>query len=200
MKILEKLTRPISFYAGILVIIIFCFCTFTSFILFPPPFSPLDNWLSDLGNPSYNNIGAFFFNIGCILTGILLFPFSIGFFKWYRDDLWHKILMIITQIIGCTTGFALVMLGIYSEAFAELHVFWANTFFIFNLSFLIFASLSLLMHSDFIKLISLYGIVVVIVNLLFLFFFVTPILEWFTVFTALGYVGLIVYNMYLVMD
>jgi hypothetical protein len=33
--------------------------------------------------------------------------------------------------------------------------------------------------------------------LLFVFFLGTPILEWFTVFTALGFVGLIVYNMYL---
>jgi hypothetical protein len=34
------------------------------------------------------------------------------------------------------------------------------------------------------------------INLLFVLVYRNPMFEWFTVFTALGYVGLLVYNMF----
>jgi hypothetical protein len=46
------------------------------------------------------------------------------------------------------------------------------------------------------KLIGYYGLVVAAINLLFVAFSNTPLLEWFTVFTALGYVALLSYNTY----
>lgn len=197
MKIHIKLKWPISCYSGILVIGLYCVFTFTSLALFPPPFSAFDNWLSDLGNSSYNPNGAVLYNLGCILTGIMLFPFFIGLSRWYKDEIWHKAFTIIIQVVGSFSGFALIMIGVYSEDFPSPHVFWSEVFFDVNLIVLILASVTLYFHPDFIKWIGLYGIVVAIINLLFVFFLGTPILEWFTVFTALGYVGLIVYNMYI---
>ncbi|MFX1317112.1 MAG: DUF998 domain-containing protein [Promethearchaeota archaeon] len=197
MKTNFKLNWPISCYAGILVIGLYCVFTSTSLALFPPPFSAFDNWLSDLGNSSYNPNGAIFYNLGCILTGIMLFPFFIGLYKWYEDEMWHKVLMIIIQVIGSFSGLALIMIGAFSEDFPKPHIVWSGVFFYFNLIVLVLASLTLYFHPDFIKWIALYGTVVAIINLLFVFFIITPILEWFTVFTALGYVGLIVYNMYI---
>ena len=196
MKTNIKLKWPFSCYAGILVIVFYCVFTFTSLALFPPPFNAFDNWLSDLGNSSYNPNGAIFYNLGCILTGIMLFPFFIGLYNWYREDLWHKVLVIVTQFIGCFSGFALIMIGVFSEDFPAPHVFWSNVFFEVNLIVLILASVTLYFHPDFFKWIALYGVIVAIINLLFVFFIGTPILEWFTVFTALGYVALIVFNMY----
>lgn len=196
MKFDIKLKWPISCYAGILVILLYCIFTFISLALFPPPFSALDNWLSDLGNSSYNPNGAVLYNLGCIFTGIMLFPFFLGLSKWYKEDLWHKVLLIVIQSIGCFSGFALIMIGVFSEDFGTPHVFWSNVFFEVNLAVLILASITLYFHPEFIKWISIYGIVVAVINLLFVFFLGTPILEWFTVFTALGYVGLIVFNMH----
>lgn len=196
MKFDIKLKWPISCYAGILVILLYCIFTFTSLALFPPPFSALDNWLSDLGNSSYNPNGAVLYNLGCIFTGIMLFPFFLGLNKWYKEDLWHKVLLIVIQSIGCFSGFALIMIGVFSEDFGAPHVFWSDVFFELNLAVLILASIALYFHPNFIKWISIYGIVVAVINLLFVFFLGTPILEWFTVFTALGYVGLIVFNMH----
>jgi len=175
---------------------LYCIFTFTSIALFPPPFSALDNWLSDLGNSSYNPNGAILYNLGCILTGIILFPFFIGLIKWYTDEFWYKNFIRIIQCIGCFSGFALIMIGIYSEDFIAPHVFWSEVFFNVNLTVLMLSSLTLYFHPDFIKWISIYGIIVAVINLLFVFFLGTPILEWFTVFSALGYVGLIVFNMY----
>ena len=196
MKFNIKLKWPISCYAGILVILLYCVFTFSSLALFPPPFSALDNWLSDLGNSTFNPNGAILYNLGCILTGIMLFPFFIGLAKWNKEESWHKNLMIAIQCIGCFSGFALIMIGVFSEDFMAPHVFWSGVFFDVNLLVLILASIALYFHPDFIKWISIYGIVVAVINLLFVFFLGTPILEWFTVFTALGYVGIIVFNMY----
>ncbi|MEJ2295248.1 MAG: DUF998 domain-containing protein, partial [Candidatus Lokiarchaeota archaeon] len=111
---------------GIFVILLYCIFTVISIALFPPPFSPLDNWLSDLGNSSYNPNGAVFYNIGCVLTGAALILFYISLYKWYRDKLWHKILMVIIQIIGCYSGFALTMIGVFSEDFIIAHIYWSN--------------------------------------------------------------------------
>jgi hypothetical protein len=48
---------------------------------------------------------------------------------------------------------------------------------------------SLITHSHCIKAIPTYGFLVAIINVAFIFVSNTPILEWFTVFTALAYVG-----------
>jgi hypothetical membrane protein len=185
---------------GILVILFYCIFTFISIALFPPPFSPIDNYLSDLGNSTYSPNGAIFYNVGCILTGSALFPFFIGLFKWYRKEIWHKILIIATQIIGCYSGFALIMIGVFSEDFLAEHIYWSNVFFFLNLMVLILASIFLSLNPKFIKVIGLYGIIVAIINLLFVFVIGTPILEWFTVFTALGFVALILYNTSKILD
>ena len=59
---------------------------------------------------------------------------------------------------------------------------------------LILANISLMTHSKFRRLIGYYGLVVAMINLLFVVFSNTPLLEWFTVFTALFYVALLSYN------
>ena len=189
-----KLKMPLSCISGILVILSYCIFTLIAIALFPLPFSPIDNWLSDFGNPGYNPNGAIFYNIGCILTGIFLFPFFIGLYKWYREELWQKTLLIITQLIGCSSGFAEIMIGIFSEEIQPQHSDWTNVFFFLNLLVLVLGSVVLFTHPDFIKPIGFYGIIVAVINLLFVFFVFSPLLEWFTVFSALGYVGLIVYN------
>jgi len=65
-----------------------------------------------------------------------------------------------------------------------------------NLVVLILANTSLRTHPDFIRPIGYYGLVVAAINLLFVIVYNTPLFEWFTVFTALGYVGLLVYNIF----
>ena len=191
-----KLKMSLVCIAGILVILLYCIFTFTAIALFPPPFSPLDNWLSDLGNSSYSPKGAIFYNLGCILTGSALFPFFIGLYKWYRKEIWHKILVLVAQIIGCYSGLSLIMIGIFSEDFLPQHIYWSDVFFILILAVLILSAIVLYLHPDFMKPIAIYGVVVAIIDLFFEFLVGTALLEWLTVFTALGYVALIVYNTY----
>lgn len=185
---------PISCIAGIAVIVLYCVFTFTSWALYPTAYNPVDNWLSDLGNSSYNPRGAILFNVGCILTGIALFPFFIGLYKWYTDEKWRNVMLIVTQVIGSLAAFSLIMIGVFSEDFGALHSLWSMVFFLLNLVVLIMVSVSLFTHPGYVKPISYFGFLVAAINLLFVVAYSTPLFEWFTVFSALGYVGLLVYN------
>ena len=175
---------------------VFFYCAFTlaSILFFPRPVSPLNDWLSDLGNSSYNPRGAIFYNAGCVLTGLELFPFFVGFYSWYTDEKWRKSLIVATQAVGFVAAFSLMMIGFFSEDAGEIHHLWSLVFFIFNLLVLILANSSLITHRKFIKPIGYYGLIVAVINLLFVVFSYTPSLEWFTVFTALGYVTLLSFN------
>ena len=78
--------RQILSFAALFVILFFCAFTLTSITLFPSAFSPIVNYLSDLGNSAFNPKGAWFYNAGCILTGLALFPFYAGFYKEHWLD------------------------------------------------------------------------------------------------------------------
>jgi len=117
-------------------------------------------------------------------------------YKWYTDERWRKLSMVLTQILGLFSAFALIMIGIFSEDYLTQHVFWTVVFFISNLAVLILVNLSLMTHPRFMRPIGYYGIAVLVVNLILVFISFAPLLEWLTVFTALGYVGLLTYNMF----
>lgn len=185
---------PISSLSGVAVIVLYCVFTFSSWALFPTAYSPVTSWLSDLGNSTYNPRGAFLYNLGCIFTGIALFPFFIGMYKWYTTEKWRKTALLLTQAIGCAAAFALIMIGVFSEDAGPLHSLWSDIFFLLNLIVLVLTGASLFTHPRHIKAIAGYAFVVAAINLTFLFVSNTPLLEWFTVFTALGYVGLLSYN------
>jgi len=190
----KNLRWPILAVAGIFVVLFYCAFTFTSIALFPTAFSPIDNWLSDLGNSSFNPSGAVFYNVGCILTGLALFPFFAGLYKWYTNERHRKVTILATQVVGFFSAFSLIMIGVFSEDYMTQHVFWSNAFFVFNLIVLILANISLMTHSKFRRPIGYYGLIVALINVLFVVFSNTPLLEWFTVFTALIYVALLSYN------
>ena len=185
---------PISSLSGVAVIVLYCVFTFSSWALFPTAYSPVTSWLSDLGNSTYNPKGAIIYDLGCIFTGIALFPFFIGIYKWYTTEKWRKTALLTTQAIGCAAAFALIMIGVFSEDAGSLHSLWSDIFFLLNLIVLVLMGASLFTHPRYIKAIAGYGFVVAVISLTFLFVSNTPLLEWFTVFTALGYVGLLSYN------
>ena len=133
---------PISSVAGVAVIVLYCVFTFSSWALFSTTYSPIINWLSDLGNSSYDPRGAILYNLGCIWTGIALFPFFIGFYKWHTKETWRKISMMISQAVGCVAAFALIMIGVFSEDSGWLHSLWSEVFFLLNMIALVLAGAS----------------------------------------------------------
>jgi hypothetical membrane protein len=87
------------------------------------------------------------------------------------------------------------MIGVFSENSGSLHKLWSDVFFLLNFLVLVLVGASLFTHPKYIKAIAYYGFIVAAINLALLAVPNTPLLEWFTVFTALGYVGLMSYNM-----
>ncbi|MHA1377383.1 MAG: DUF998 domain-containing protein [Candidatus Helarchaeota archaeon] len=205
----NPLKWPISCIAGLLVIIFYCTFTFISIAMYPVRYSPLSNWLSDLGNMFYNFIdisylyfeynpqGGIFYNLGCIFTGILLVPFFIGLYVLYDDEkvigMPRKIWAIIIQIIGLFSGFALVMIGVFSEDQMPAHSMWSRIFFIAIVAVLVLVSITFYTYPGFFKALSYYGIILAIVDAVFVFLGLA-LVEWITVFSALGFVGLLSYN------
>ncbi|MFX1329267.1 MAG: DUF998 domain-containing protein, partial [Promethearchaeota archaeon] len=85
-----------------------------SIILAPPSFSPLTNYMSSLGNSSYNPNGAFVYNISVTITGVLFFIFFIGLYQWYTDVLLNKIILLTTQVFGFLLAITIMLTGIFS--------------------------------------------------------------------------------------
>ncbi|MHA1657900.1 MAG: hypothetical protein ACTSUT_02095 [Promethearchaeota archaeon] len=69
-----------------------------------------------------------FYNLGCIFTGIALFPFYIGLYKWFSEKKWSRLFLKTAQIIGFLSAFALIMIGIFSEEYISQHQFWGFIF------------------------------------------------------------------------
>ena len=83
---MKKSYPLISFYAGILTVICYLVFTLLAFRRYPLPYSPTSNWLSDLGNPDLNPQGAGFYNLGIVLTAVLLSLFFVGLVVWKIEN------------------------------------------------------------------------------------------------------------------
>ncbi|MFX0108990.1 MAG: hypothetical protein ACFE7R_11950 [Candidatus Hodarchaeota archaeon] len=185
---------PLITISGLLVIMFYCSFTLASWALYPHPFTPWSNYLSRLGNFDYSPLGAWFYNIGCILTGIALFPFFIGLIDWHLRK-WNSIAILgIGQILGILSACALILIGVYSEDQGAPHMTASSTFFLINFAVLIFVSIGLLFHPKFIKAIAAYGLLIDFSSLSLQITVGGPLVEWFTVFGALVFVGLVSYN------
>ncbi len=178
--------------SGIFVIITYCSFTLLSWIFYPDLYGPLTHYLSRLGNVNHNPSGAIFYNAGCIVTGILLVPFFIGFLGWHSKWKFQKLLMFVGQLFGIASGFALVMIGIFSEDQGQPHMDASSLFFLLNFVVLILLGIGLLLHSGFPRIVALYGLGLDFVTLLFELTVGGPITEWITVFGSLLFVAMVV--------
>jgi hypothetical membrane protein len=189
---------PLTSVGGFLVIVIFLICTLASSMLYSVSYSPLNNWLSDLGNSKYNPKGHIFFEIGCILCGIAIILAVLGLVKWKTNSLKQNKLILQSQYCGGLMATALIMVGIFSEDYGIVHYIFASVFFVSLLIFMIILNSALKNHTSYIKLIWYYSIVSILTDFVFMFTRIIglhiTILEWLAVFSGLIWIGLIGYN------
>ena len=185
---------PLTTLSGVLVILLYCAFTLTSWTFYPEPFSPWANYLSRLGNFDHSPFGAYFYNLGCVLTGAVLVPFFLGLNKWHSERRLSKILLISGQIVGVLSAIALILIGIFSEDQGSPHMTASSTFFLLNFIVLALVNVALLWHPKFLKAIIVYGFSVNTLSLGFELVVGGPLVEWFTVFGSLGFVALLSYN------
>jgi hypothetical membrane protein len=193
-------SNPVS---GLIAFFIFTLCTLTAVTLYPTPYNPLYDWLSNLGNVKFNPVGAYFFNIGCILTGIVLVPFFISLKSLYQDVRCRKALIILGQAAGIFTAIALIGVGIFSEAHIAEHMLAAGLLFKSLFILLILLNIALYRHPAFIHGLAYYGMLVLLIDLSFVWVLFrfrdilgqftptmpVPGLEWTCVFTSLAWIG-----------
>jgi hypothetical membrane protein len=185
-------------FSGISLNLIFLLFLLTSIYLFPGPFDPFKNYLSDLGNYDYNPVGAFFFNIGCIMTGIILFTFYYSLKIWDRNKKEKISLVKIGQMLGYFNAFSLIMIGIFSENFPPWHYIWSGAFFISLTMIIAILSYGLYRHPSFWKFIAAYSIFVIISSLIIIISSASGsaiiIFEWISVFSGLGWAMMMALN------
>lgn len=185
---------PLGCKAGVTLIVVYLVFTFSSWALFPTPYSPVDNWLSDLGNYEYNPDGAVLYNLGCIITGIAGILFVWALKVWYTEERTRTLVVKAAQALGLVACGFLICIGIFSEDFPPYHGIFSVAFFVtFGLFIFVFVP-SVFTHPRFMKPVGIFGVVSLGIDISFGAVYGEPIMEWTTVFGFLILVGLLVYN------
>jgi hypothetical protein len=191
-----KIKWSVSFTAGITAIVIYLVFTLVAFLQYPGTYRPTTNWLSDLGNPLANPSGAVFYNLGCILTSLVLIIFYIGLRQWYVGDKKMKILLIIAQVSGVLSSFSLILAALFPlGAHSSIHSFWSAMIAVFLGFFLTFSATALLKHRAFIKWFAYYAFLAALVNFIYgAFLHSVFFAEWVSIGMFIIYVFTVTYN------
>lgn len=189
-----KIWSTLTVVGGMLTILLYCLFTGLSWLSYPEQYGPLTHYLSRLGNFDRSPFGAWFYNIGCILTGFALIPFFVGMLRWHTEWTTQRAILSMGQLLGVLSAVALMAIGIFSEDQGTPHMVASSVFFELNFVVLILVSLGLLLHPHFMKPLGLYGLAIDFSSLLLAFSVGGPITEWYTVFGALGFVGMVSLN------
>jgi hypothetical membrane protein len=185
----------LAFAGGIGAIVVYLVGAALSWWLYPDRFTPLRNWLSDLGNYRRNPDGAVFYNIGCVLTAVTLLVFVLGLSSWRSGALRERALIASSQLTGFASVVSLAGLGIYSEDRIHQHMVYSNWFFASFPLFIVLLSSGIIRHPRIQKSVAGLGFAVVLLGLAFHVIFPrSRPLEWVTELGFLFYVGLLAFN------
>ena len=185
---------PLATISGVSVILIYCVFTMVSWAFYPYPYGPITHYLSRLGNFNYSPFGAYFYNWGCILTGLALIPFFLSLTDWWTEHTIQRIIMVLGQVLGIASGFALMAIGIFSEDQGAPHMDASGAFFRIIFFVLIIIIIALFLNPAFNKLVGVYGFGITFSSLAFALTVGGPLTEWYTVFGALLFVGFVAWN------
>lgn len=173
--------------------------TIMAMILFPEIVSPLDTYLSRLGNADVSPDGAIFYNLAVILGGLALIAFFIALSVDYSNPE-RRGLLRIALLAGVTNGGSVLMSGVYAEHVnMDAHTTWSYIIFLSLIPVLLAFSLAFWGIPGTSRSISLYGFVVCAVDIFFLATILSggldpglgSIMEWFSVFSYLVWVMLV---------
>jgi len=199
----------LSSITGLMAFIIFTVFTLTSLALYPIPFNPMYDWLSNLGNINFNPIGAYFFNWGCIISGIILIPFFAGLYSWKPQQTWSKIILILGMGLGIFASLSLIMVGVFPETHIHQHLLAATGVFGSLFIIIILVNLALFKNPKFIRGVAYYGLLAIIIDIIFKYILSAdknilavfnptvpvPGLEWASVFLSLAWIAILAINM-----
>jgi hypothetical membrane protein len=184
----------LAFGGGMGAIVLYVVCSMVAWWVYPHSFSPLRNWLSDLGDRSRNPEGAPFYDVGCIVTAGALLLFMVGLRRWGSGHPRRRAL-VAAQLAGLASVVFLAMLGVYSQDRLREHMIYSNWFFVCFSIFVTLLSTALFTQLHFKRSVAVLGFAVVLVSLAYHSVFpLSRPLEWITEFGFLLYVALVAFT------
>jgi hypothetical protein len=127
----QRARYPLASVAGILSILVCVALAVAAYVVYPWAFSPMTNWISDLGNTWLNPRGAFLFRLDMVVVGFGLAVFFFGLRTLtHGQRLRTRLLILLAQASGLVASFALVMTGVYSENQESAHALWSTVLFV----------------------------------------------------------------------
>ena len=195
--------KPIK-TTSIAVTAIYCTLTAISITHYQQPFTPLNNFLSQLGNSNLNPTGAIYYNLAVILAGTTAILFYRHLNQWYKKKS-GKQLPKYTPTLFTLNALAVALSGVFPESTNyPLHVAASYMIFITFIPILLQVNKALQQLPGYPKPISYYGYLVAAINAILLiavtaqFMGTGPaigsIMEWLAVFTYLGWITALALN------
>jgi len=182
-------SRNLSFVMALAIVLCYGIAALLAALRYPLSYSPLTNWLSDLGNPVVSDEGALFYNTGIFFTGVLLLPFFLGLSVLRLPQHRPQNLMVkLTQAFGVLGAFSMIMSGLYPINFAAPHSFWSAGLYISLGTAFAFSVAALRYYPACPRWVLGLGLLTALVDMLVsIFFNKVPVLEWATVALFLLY-------------
>lgn len=184
---------------GLAAVAVYVALSLVALSLYPGDPSPVDVYLSDLGNADYSPDGWAFFDLAMVLAGLLSMPFFMGLYGRYRPEAprrWLKTGL----VAGVVNGVAVVMAGVVAEhVHLGVHIGWALLIFASFLPLLVAHGVAFWRLGGFSRAVGIYGFAVCLADLgLLAALFATgpepglgSVMEWVAVFGYLAWVGLV---------
>lgn len=174
--------KQFSFISSISILLVYCVFTFLALSRFSGPFSPVHNWLSDLGNLVVNPEGYYFYNLGIVLSGILLFFFFWSLNIWKKpDNKKQNIMLLLASIFGSLGGLSMVVSAIFPINIPAIHAFISAALYILIGTGFVFTVVSLAYYPKFPRWMVVFGILIAVEDMLWSMLFNTYIMEYVTV-------------------
>jgi hypothetical protein len=197
--------KPWGSIFGLAVVGLYIGFTTIAIIRYPYEVSPLDTYLSMLGNADLSPHGAFFYNLAVILTGVTEIPFFITVYIFHLQYS-PKWLLFIGMLAGLCNGLAVFMSGVNPLRLTgniNAHVTWSYIIFFSLIPVLLVFGAAFWKVKGFPRFIGLFGFIACAIDIIFLVTLLSghigvrlgSIMEWFSVFSYLVWITLVSIDM-----
>ncbi len=179
----------------------FCLFSGISIASYPGGFSPFEMWLGDYGFPDKNPQGAAYYNLGCMVTGLLLAVFYAGFSQWRTTGQVRKMLRTAGQLTGILSSAFLVVSGYLTPAVMPGNMIASYIFFILTALAIMLLHLACSSRPGYSESTACMGLASIALIMLLAvsgtIVHIEPIMaEWCTIFALAMWVGLVSRDFY----
>jgi hypothetical membrane protein len=182
-------TPSISLISSGLIVVCYVVLAGIAFSTFSLPYSPIHNWLSDLGNPDINPSGAVFYNVGMVITAGLVLVFFLSLFRFrLQDNRIQNVMTLLTAIFGAAGSVGMLMSAIHPINQPAAHSAWCMVLFFSLGTAFAFSVAMFRYYRRYPRWLLVVGAIVALVNMgSQIFFGNVPICEWIIVTLFLSY-------------